>query len=253
MKFSTKSRYALRLMAELARYAPGTTVSLKEISERQNLSLKYLEQIVTPLARVGLVKSERGSQGGYRLTKAPADYTAGEILRAIEGSVAPIPCLGSQTNECPMSEQCFTLPFWAGLDEVINQYIDSVTLEQLAKANTFVFDKTGTLTAGEFSIRKVLPEEKRDEILRVASLCEQYSNHPISKTIREAVPAPAGEAGEIMEVAGNGITAVVDDKKAAVGNRRLMENQVDIYGLSPVGTTLEETFIEITGGGNIIG
>ena len=147
MKFSTKSRYALRLMAELARYAPGTTVSLKEISERQNLSLKYLEQIVTPLARVGLVKSERGSQGGadkfrclfhggsqggYRLTKDPADYTAGEILRAIEGSVAPIPCLGSVTNECPMSEQCFTLPFWAGLDEVINQYIDSVTLEQLA-------------------------------------------------------------------------------------------------------------------------
>ena len=122
MKFSTKSRYALRLMAELARYAPGTTVSLKEISERQNLSLKYLEQIVTPLARVGLVKSERGSQGGYRLTKAPADYTAGEILR------------GSETNECPMSEQCFTLPFWAGLDEVINQYIDSVTLEQLAQS-----------------------------------------------------------------------------------------------------------------------
>ena len=111
MKFSTKSRYALRLMAELARYAPGTTVSLKEISERQQLSLKYLEQIVTPLARVGLVKSERGSQGGYRLTKAPADYTAGEILRAIEG-----------------------LPFWAGLDEVINQYIDSVTLEQLAQS-----------------------------------------------------------------------------------------------------------------------
>ena len=107
MKFSTKSRYALRLMAELARYAPGTTVSLKEISERQQLSLRYLEQIVTPLARVGLVKSERGSQGGYRLTKAPADYTAGEILRAIEGSVAPIPCLGSVTNECPMSDQCF--------------------------------------------------------------------------------------------------------------------------------------------------
>ena len=105
MKFSTKSRYALRLMAELARYAPGTTVSLKEISERQNLSLKYLEQIVTPLARMGLVKSERGSQGGYRLTKTPADYTAGEILRAIEGSVAPIPCLGSETNECPMSDK----------------------------------------------------------------------------------------------------------------------------------------------------
>ena len=133
MKFSTKSRYALQLMAELARYAPGTTVSLNEISERQQLSLKYLEQIVTPLAREGLVKSERGSQGGYRLTKPADQYTAGEILRTIEGSVAPIPCLGSQTNECPLSEQCFTLPFWAGLDEVINQYIDSVTLDQLAQ------------------------------------------------------------------------------------------------------------------------
>ena len=81
MKFSTKSRYALRLMAELARYAPGTTVPLKEISERQNLSLKYLEQIVTPLARVCLVKSERGSQGGYRLTKAPADYTGNRFIQ----------------------------------------------------------------------------------------------------------------------------------------------------------------------------
>ena len=104
MKFSTKSRYALRLMAELARYAPGTTVSLKEISERQNLSLKYLEQIVTPLARVGLVKSERGSQGGYRLTKAPADYTAGEILRhpfpALAARPTSAPC-GSSASPCP--------------------------------------------------------------------------------------------------------------------------------------------------------
>ena len=134
MKFSTKSRYALRLMAELARYAPGTTVSLKEISERQNLSLKYLEQIVTPLARVGLVKSERGSQGGYRLTKAPA--------------VAPIPCLGSETNECPMWEQCFTLPFWTGLDEVINQYIDSVTLEQLSSQLPASDKKEGCCSCG---------------------------------------------------------------------------------------------------------
>ena len=104
MKFSTKSRYALRLMAELARYAPGTTVSLKEISERQNLSLKYLEQIVTPLARVGLVKSERGSQGGYRLTKAPADYTAGEILRAIEAAWPPSPAWAAR----PTSARCRT-------------------------------------------------------------------------------------------------------------------------------------------------
>ena len=96
MKFSTKSRYALRLMAELARYAPGTTVSLKEISERQNLSLKYLEQIVTPLARVGLVKSERGSQGGYRLTKSPEEYTLASILHATEGSLAAVVTGGFQ-------------------------------------------------------------------------------------------------------------------------------------------------------------
>ena len=107
-----------------------------------------LEQIVTPLARVGLVKSERGSQGGYRLTKVPAAYTAGEILRAIEGSVAPIPCLGSETNECPMWEQCFTLPFWTGLDEVINQYIDSVTLEQLARQLPTADKKEGCCSCG---------------------------------------------------------------------------------------------------------
>ena len=134
MKISTKGRYALRMMLDLAAHQGDGYVALKDIAQRQEISKKYLEQIVTPLARMGLVKSERGSQGGYRLTKTPADYTAGEILRAIEGSVAPIPCLGSETNECPMSDQCFTLPFWAGLDEVINQYIDSVTLEQLAQS-----------------------------------------------------------------------------------------------------------------------
>ena len=114
-----------------------------------------------------------------------------------------------------------------------------VTLEQLAKTTTFVFDKTGTLTAGEFSIRKVLPEERRDEILRLASLCEQYSNHPISRTIREAVPNPEGEAADIMEMAGNGITAVVDGKKVAVGNHRLMEKcGVTLPVLDEAGTVL---------------
>ena len=101
MKFSTKSRYALRLMAELARYAPGTTVSLKEISERQNLSLKYLEQIVTPLARMGLVKSERGSQGGYRLTKTPADYTAGGDPARHRGQCSPHPLPGQRDQRVP--------------------------------------------------------------------------------------------------------------------------------------------------------
>ena len=131
MKFSTKSRYALRLMAELARYAPGSTVSLKEISERQQLSLKYLEQIVTPLARVGLVKSERGSQGGYRLTKTPGEYTVGNILRLTEGSLAPVACLGQNPVECPRMVECRTLPMWRKLNTMINDYFDGITLADL--------------------------------------------------------------------------------------------------------------------------
>ena len=131
MKFSTKSRYALRLMAELARYAPGSTVSLKEISERQQLSLKYLEQIVTPLARVGLVKSERGSQGGYRLTKAPEDYTLGEILRLTEGSLAPVACTDDGEHDCPRKGICPSHPVWQKLDNMINEFFDGITLADL--------------------------------------------------------------------------------------------------------------------------
>ena len=132
MIISTRGRYALRVMIDLSQQDPESYTPLKEIAARQEISEKYLENILKSLVTQGFILGLRGKGGGYRLTKDPADYTAGEILRAIEGSVAPIPCLGSVTNECPMSEQCFTLPFWAGLDEVINQYIDSVTLEQLA-------------------------------------------------------------------------------------------------------------------------
>ena len=132
MIISTRGRYALRVMIDLSQQDPESYTPLKEIAARQEISEKYLENILKSLVTQGFILGLRGKGGGYRLTKDPTDYTAGEILRAIEGSVAPIPCLGSVTNECPMSEQCFTLPFWAGLDEVINQYIDSVTLEQLA-------------------------------------------------------------------------------------------------------------------------
>ena len=134
MIISTRGRYALRVMIDLSQQDPDSYTPLKEIAARQEISEKYLENILKSLVTQGFILGLRGKGGGYRLTKDPADYTAGEILRAIEGSVAPIPCLGSETNECPMWEQCFTLPFWAGLDEVINQYIDSVTLEQLAQS-----------------------------------------------------------------------------------------------------------------------
>ena len=98
MRFSTKSRYALRLMEELAQRNSDCCVSIKEISESQNISLKYLEQIVTPLARAGLVAGERGSHGGYRLTRPPEEYTAGEIIRAIEGPTVPVPCMEDMKN-----------------------------------------------------------------------------------------------------------------------------------------------------------
>ena len=141
MKFSTKSRYALRLMAELARYAPGSTVSLKEISERQQLSLKYLEQIVVQLSRAGFVTSTRGAQGGYQLARHPSEYTVGDILRITEGSLAPVACLEHEPIDCARANECITLDFWRGLYDAINQYVDSVTLEELVnnEKNTLNF------------------------------------------------------------------------------------------------------------------
>ena len=134
MKFSTKDRYALRLMLELASHKPEEFVPLKTVSERQGISLKYLEQIITPLSRAGLVVSGRGSQGGYRLARPAAQYTAGEILRAIEGELTSIPCLAADAEECPRRGLCRTQGFWAGLNRVINQYVDGVTLEDLCRA-----------------------------------------------------------------------------------------------------------------------
>lgn len=131
MKFSTKGRYALRLMVELAGHDITENVPLKEISEKQNISVKYLEQIITNLSRAGLVKADRGSQGGYHLTHQPSYYTAGDILRAVEGNLAPIPCLEGEENPCPNCSSCLTLPFWSGLGKAIDDYVDSITLEDL--------------------------------------------------------------------------------------------------------------------------
>ena len=131
MKVSTKGRYALRLMVDLGLQEEDSYISLKDISRRQNISIKYLEQIVTPLNRAGLVRSARGAQGGYRLAKAPAEYTAGQILRTIEGSMAPIACLECDVNECEHYEKCATIEFWEGMNKVIADYVDGVTLEHL--------------------------------------------------------------------------------------------------------------------------
>lgn len=131
MKISTKGRYALRFLIDLAEHDDEGYVSLKDVSQRQDISKKYLEQIVPMLNRSGLLKTNRGFKGGYRLSKKPREYTVGEILRVTEGSLAPVSCLDSSAEECSRRQSCTTLPLWQGLYDVINNYLDSVTLEDM--------------------------------------------------------------------------------------------------------------------------
>lgn len=133
MKISTKGRYALRLMLDLALNNTGEPVRIKDISQRQDISDKYLEQIVSVLNRAGYVKSIRGPQGGYKLTKLPEQYTVGMILRLTEGSLAPVACLESEVNECTRQEECVTLLLWKKLDAAVKAVVDTVTLEDLVE------------------------------------------------------------------------------------------------------------------------
>ncbi len=135
MKISTRGRYALKIMMDLSLAERGEFVSLKAISDRQQVSMKYLEQIIALLSRAGMLESTRGKSGGYRLAKDPSEYTAGDILRVAEGSLAPIKCV---ENKCTNSAHCSTFAFWEGLNRAINDYIDSTTLEDLAKCERAV-------------------------------------------------------------------------------------------------------------------
>ncbi len=131
MKISTKGRYALRLMVDLALNNNGENISLKEISARQGISVKYLEQIISMLNRAGYVKSERGSNGGYRLTKKPEEYTVGMILRLTEGSLAPIACVDEDGAGCDRFEQCTTFSVWKKLNDAISGVVDNITVADL--------------------------------------------------------------------------------------------------------------------------
>lgn len=131
MKISTKGRYALRMLLDLAEHQGDGYIALKDIAQRQEISKKYLEQIVPILNRAEILKTNRGFQGGYRLAKSPDKMTAGDILRATEGNLAPVACLDGDEIDCPRSEHCLTLPLWQGLNKVINEYLDSVTLQDL--------------------------------------------------------------------------------------------------------------------------
>ena len=131
MKISTRGRYALRMMLDLAENQGSGVVALKDIAARQDISKKYLEQIIPVLNRAGLLQTSRGFQGGYRLAKAPADYTVGEILRAAEGGLSPVACLEQSPNACPRCHECETLPIWAGLEQVVNEYLDGISLQDV--------------------------------------------------------------------------------------------------------------------------
>ena len=131
MKISTKGRYALRMMIDLAEHQNCGFIALKDIAERQNISKKYLEQIIPIFNKSDILKTTRGSQGGYMLSKSPDKYTVGEILRLTEGSLAPVDCLNQDPIECERSGECATLPVWQGLSRVINEYLDSITLQDI--------------------------------------------------------------------------------------------------------------------------
>lgn len=132
MKISTRGRYALRLMLDIALTGGEAPVSLRDVARRQDISDKYLEQIITPLSRAGLVRSVRGAGGGYLLTKSPEDYTAGEILRVLEGSLAPVSCAEDRLC-CGRAEQCVTQEVWEEIAAAVSSVVDHITLADLVK------------------------------------------------------------------------------------------------------------------------
>jgi Rrf2 family protein len=145
MKISTKGRYALSIMVDLAVNDTGEFIPLRNVSSRQDITIKYLEQIIPLLSRAGFLKSTRGKDGGYRLARSVREYTVGDILRAVEGNLSPVVCLEDEPNRCPKYGACATLPVWSGLDKVINEYLDSINLEELV-------NRTKTMDGLDFSI-----------------------------------------------------------------------------------------------------
>lgn len=131
MKVSTKGRYALRMLVDLAENQKEGYLSLNEIAERQSISKKYLEQIVPMLTKAGLLRTNRGNKGGYRLNADPDKCTVGEVLRATEGSLAPVACLEYEVNDCPRLKECNTLYIWEEYYRLTKEYFDGITLSDI--------------------------------------------------------------------------------------------------------------------------
>lgn len=133
MKISTRGRYALRIMIDLAEQNTNEYIAMKEIAERQEISLKYIEKVMPLLVRENFLEGVHGKGGGYKLTRKPEEYKIGDILRATEGSLAPVACLDCNAEKCDRAESCRTLPMWKELDSRITSYLDSVKLSDLMK------------------------------------------------------------------------------------------------------------------------
>lgn len=131
MNITSKGRYALQVMIDLAQHPDEGFVSLKTVAERQEISMKYLEMIVSGLKKGELLESTRGKEGGYRLSRSPADYSVGEILRCLEDNLAPVSCIRDGEIQCEKASACVTLPMWRELDELTNAYLDGVSLQDL--------------------------------------------------------------------------------------------------------------------------
>lgn len=142
---STRGRYALRMMLDLAEHRNDGYVALKDIAQRQSISKKYLEQIIPQMNRAGFLQTVRGSQGGYRLNREPKDYTVKDIISVTEGNLATVACLEGEVNLCPRCAECATVFVWEGLQKVMNEYLDSITLQD-------ILDKKHSMPGNDYNI-----------------------------------------------------------------------------------------------------
>ena len=145
LNVTTKGRYALRVMLDLAQHRDEGFISLKTVAERQDISMKYLESIVCALKKAGLVESTRGKEGGYTLPRRAEEYSVGEILRCLEDSLAPVACIKDGSVDCAHAGECMTLSMWMELDEITNAYLDRVTLQDLLSGEKWRSQKRNTI------------------------------------------------------------------------------------------------------------
>lgn len=149
MKISTRGRYALRLMLDLATYSVDGPVCLKDVARRQEISDKYLEQIIAVLNKAGYVKSIRGAQGGYLLKKRPEEYTVGMILRLTEGSLSPVGCVGEEREECGRKAECVTIKIWQQINDAVNGVVDHITLADMLEWQEEIAEECGEESSKE--------------------------------------------------------------------------------------------------------